>query len=398
MDSETAVPLNRIRLGDNPEDGKEFHLQSFIARNPLVLPIDQIERTFVGAIPVCMEMRTTSGLAIDNLLVTPKGDLILVECKLWRNPEARRKVVVQILEYAKEIAKFSYADLEAAIKSALIKSAPKDEAPKPSKTLYEFAKTSPDALEEPEFIDQVSKGLRRGRFLLLVVGDGIREDLEDLVEFVQQHAGLHFTLGLIDMAIFRAPSGGLYVQPRTIARTMNIDRGIVSVKDGIVNIESPAPPPGGPRSRTISEEKFYEDLTRTDPKLPAAVQSFFDRVVSDLGIEIDFGQASIVLRWRAVDVFWNLGFIDTSGELHTEALDIQAKRVGHRKLSDRYQEHLCALIPGAQITKGPVHRVVKASGQRIEAWDLLADDTRRDGWIAAIVEFMEDVNATDTTG
>jgi hypothetical protein len=364
-------------------------------RNPLVLPIDQIERAFVGAIPVCMEMHTKSGLAIDNLLVTPKGDLILVECKLWRNPEARRKVVVQILEYAKEIATFSYADLEAAIKSAL-----EDEAPKPSKTLYEFAKTSPDPLEEHEFIDQVSNGLRRGRFLLLVVGDGIHEGLEDLVEFVQQHAGLHFTLGLIDIAIFQAPGGGLYVQPRIIARTMNIDRGIVSVKDGIVNIEPPAPRPDlRPRSPiTISEEKFYEELTRSDPKLPAAVQSFFEKVVSDLGIEKDFGQASIVLRWRAAGKFWNLGFIDTSGELHTEALDTQAKGVGHRELSDRYQERLCALIPGAQITRGLVHRVVKASGQRIEALDLLADDTRRDGWIAAIVAFMEEVNAIDATG
>jgi hypothetical protein len=70
----------------------------------------------------------------------------------------------------------------------------------------------------------------------------------------------------------------------------------------------------------------------------------------------------------------------------------------HRELSDRYQERLCALIPGAQITRGLVHRVVKASGQRIEALDLLADDTRRDGWIAAIVAFMEEVNAIDATG
>jgi hypothetical protein len=216
------------------------------------------------------------------------------------------------------------------------------------------------------------------------------------VEFVQQHAGLHFTLGLIDIAIFQAPGGGLFVQPRIIARTMNIDRGIVSVKEGIVNIDFPAPTRDGPI--TISEEKFYEELTRSDPKLPAAVQSFFEKVVSDLGIEKDFGQASIVLRWRAVGKFWNLGFIDTSGELHTEALDTQAKGVGPRELSDRYQERLRALIPGAQITRGPVHRVVKASGQRIKALDLLADDTRRDGWIAAIVAFMEEVNAIDATG
>ncbi len=113
-ESDTAVPLTRIQLGGNSEDvvSQEFRLQSFIMRNCRVLPIDQIERAFVGAIPVCMEMPTKSGFAIDNLLVTPTGDLILVECKLWRNYESRRKVVVQILEYAKEIATWSYADLE----------------------------------------------------------------------------------------------------------------------------------------------------------------------------------------------------------------------------------------------------------------------------------------------
>lgn len=78
-ESDTAVPLTRI-----PLLSQEFHLQKFIMTNPFVLPIDQIERAFVGAMPVCMEMRTKSGLAIDNLLVTPKGDLILVECNTNR--------------------------------------------------------------------------------------------------------------------------------------------------------------------------------------------------------------------------------------------------------------------------------------------------------------------------
>jgi hypothetical protein len=304
--------------------------------------------------------------------------------------------VVQILEYAKEIATCSYADLEIAIRSASYKHLPENEAPK--QTLYEFAKTSPDSLEEHEFIDQVSKGLRRGRFLLLVVGDGIHEGLEDLVGFLQQHAGLHFTLGLIDIAIFQAPGGGLYVQPRVIARTMNIDRGIVRVKEGDVIIEPPAQRPEDLlRPTTISEEKFYEALTQSDPNLPAAVRSFFERV-SDLGIETDFGQAAIVLRWRAIgNPNWNLGFIDTLGRLHTDIIDIQAQRFGHPELSHDYQESLRTLIPGARIHEGRAGQwVVKASGL-IEAQDLLANEEGQRGWIAAIEKFMDAVNEIDAT-
>jgi len=40
------------------------------------------------------------------------GRLAVVEVKLWRNPEARRKVVAQILDYAKELSNWDYEDLQ----------------------------------------------------------------------------------------------------------------------------------------------------------------------------------------------------------------------------------------------------------------------------------------------
>ena len=45
-------------------------------------------------------------------MVTPNGDLIVIETKLWSNPESRRKVVAQILDYAKEMSKWTYSDLQ----------------------------------------------------------------------------------------------------------------------------------------------------------------------------------------------------------------------------------------------------------------------------------------------
>ena len=56
---------------------------------------------FIGAIPICRERNTPSG-PIDNFMVTPTGLPVFDECKLWRNPEGRREVVGQILDYAKE--------------------------------------------------------------------------------------------------------------------------------------------------------------------------------------------------------------------------------------------------------------------------------------------------------
>jgi hypothetical protein len=48
---------------------------------------------------------------IDIFMVTPSGLPVLVECKLWRNPEGRREVIGQILDYAKELSRWSSSDL-----------------------------------------------------------------------------------------------------------------------------------------------------------------------------------------------------------------------------------------------------------------------------------------------
>ena len=43
-------------------------------------------------------------------------------------------------------------------------------------------------------MDNVTRHLSRGEFLLLIVGDGIREGAEKIVDFVQRHSGLRFSL------------------------------------------------------------------------------------------------------------------------------------------------------------------------------------------------------------
>ena len=102
---------------------------------------------------------------------------------------------------------------------------------KPPTTLYNLIEEAGE-IDEAGFVDAVSRNLRLGRMLLLIVGDGIREGVESLSGFLQMHAGFHFTLGIVEMPVFRLPQGGLIVQPRVLARTVNIERGIVKVADG----------------------------------------------------------------------------------------------------------------------------------------------------------------------
>src|SRR6266567_249441 len=395
-ENDTAMALPRIRLsrpGDDPES-QEFRLQRFIMRYPTVLPIGDIEQALVPIVPVCMELPTRSDLRVDNLFVTPNGDLVLVECKLWHNYESRREVIVQILEYGKEISTWTYTELQSAIQKGSYKHLPEKESP--AQTLYDFVKSEPDALEERDFVDAVSRCLRRGRFLLLVVGDGIHESLEDLSDYIQLHAGLHFTLGLVDVAIFQVPAGGFYLQPRVIARTVNIDRGIVSIRDGQVVVEPPiqkvGEPPRPGRRTTITEDKFYESLSRIDAALPGQLRSFMDELET-LGIESDFGQSSLVIRWRAGgDAKWNFGTVNASGKLWTDMISGQAKQFGRPDLGERYHTRLCAIVPGATIKKSKVtQQVVKSSGSLLDVQELLNPVERRQAWFAAIEEFIKEI-------
>ena len=88
-----AEKLNRLHFSkkaSEPAPFDEAWLQRLIMRHPSLLPVDQIEPAFNTLIPVCLELPTRSGY-LDNLLVTPAGDLALVECKLSAQPggEAR---------------------------------------------------------------------------------------------------------------------------------------------------------------------------------------------------------------------------------------------------------------------------------------------------------------------
>jgi len=130
---------------------------------------------------------------VDALYVNALGRLTLAEFKLWRNPQARREVIGQILDYAKEIASWSYEDLQREVSRAL---------KRPGNVLFDLVRATDPDVEEGVFVDNVTRHLRRGEFLLLIIGDGIREGVENIVDFVQQHSGLHFNLALVEATLY----------------------------------------------------------------------------------------------------------------------------------------------------------------------------------------------------
>ncbi len=324
----------------------ETWLQEFIFAHSETLPILEIEPAFGPLIPVCRELRTDAG-PIDILFANREGLLTLVECKLWNNPEARRAVIGQILDYAKELSAWSYSELEAAIKSAHRGN---------SESLYQTVANGSDPVDESEFIDNVARNLRRGRFLLLVVGSGIREGVEQITEFLQRHAHLNFGMALVEIAIFRLPEqigGGHLVLPRVVAQTVEVERSVIRIEEGRIVAELPAEEGTKPGARTkISEQAFYERLAEIDARTSEDLRLFLDRAKKS-NLFVEPGQNSLMLKFISDEIELNFGIFRTNGEFWNKRIAHLTERFGHPEIGETYLTRLAALIPTGYLYRTP---------------------------------------------
>lgn len=222
----TSTALVRVALSGSESEKaySEDWLQDLLYRHPQALPVAEIDDSFSGLVPVCREMDTPVG-PVDVVYVTRSGRPVIVEAKLWRNPESRRKVIGQILDYAKELSRWNYETFDAAVRRARRR----DEGDRPQ-GLLELMGYAADSPEAARFFDALSQNLKRGELLLLIVGDGIREGVGAITDFLEGHASLHFTFGLVEMAIYRMPDGGQLVQPRVLAQSTIVRRIVVDLR------------------------------------------------------------------------------------------------------------------------------------------------------------------------
>lgn len=223
IESDDGAVSRGERLAFGETAGRnEAWLRDTLFRHPEILPVRQIDSSFGPLVPMCRELRTDAG-PIDIAYINDHGRLTLVECKLWRNPEARRSVVAQILDYARVICRWSYSDLQRQVSAATGR---KGNVP------FELAKQRFPSLSEAGFVDSATRAMQGGRFLLLIAGDGIHEDVGALAELINRNAASGFAFGLIEVALYGLEDGRIVVHPRTIARTQVIERTVVIARSG----------------------------------------------------------------------------------------------------------------------------------------------------------------------
>jgi hypothetical protein len=251
---EKVTTLERLPLGG--EGAKKYNedwLQKILFEQPSTLPINEIDPSFQNLVPVCRELNTPAG-PIDVLYATPEGKLVILEAKLWRNPEARRKVIGQILDYAKELGRWTYEDLQREVaKATRIESgSPQD--------LYQIVSAQYPETLEAQFIDAVARNLKRGEFLLLIVGDGIHEGVAAIADFLENHGTLHFTFGMVEMAIYRVDKDSLMIQPRVLAQTVIVKRTVISLESPEIVAREASEIEEEESGELSDNQKFYKEF------------------------------------------------------------------------------------------------------------------------------------------
>ena len=296
--SETnSFQLERIPL--NEKHFQENWLQKIIHRNPQILPIDDIESGFAPLISLGREISTSVGY-IDNLYISPNGYLTIVETKLWRNPEAKREVVGQIIDYAKELTNWNFTKLNDGVKNS------SQLYNNNSKGIIELIKDFENIEEHEEYkiVDNIERNLKRGRFLLLIVGDGIRESVEEMVDFLSNTPQIQFTLGLVELQFYKNPNveGELIAIPNLITRTREITRAIVKIENsttGNVTIETDfieeKVKPITVRT-TITEDDFFEQLQQNTDYESAEFAKHILATVKEKGYFVEWRQGAFVAK------------------------------------------------------------------------------------------------------
>ncbi|MDP6380671.1 MAG: hypothetical protein QF662_04925 [Phycisphaerae bacterium] len=220
--------LERVESVASDEKTEQW-LQDLIFARPELLPVAEFDESISELVPIGREVGTPAG-SIDDLFITPEGRLVIVETKLWKNPEKHRTVVAQVIDYAKEVASWDYNDLDEKVLT-VSRSRQASATQSLSQLIKPFLEEHGGTLAE--FEERVIDNMKHGRFLLLIVGDKISPNLALLSESIHGVPGLEFQLGLIELCLYPVDEGSnwpLIVTANIVGKTVEQARAIVKIQ------------------------------------------------------------------------------------------------------------------------------------------------------------------------
>jgi len=245
--------FNRIHIDSNSEYDEKW-LQERIYADISLLSVTDPVYDRLQIVPLCREFSLHDGIRnvfLDILAISETGRLVLVECKLWKNPQARREVLSQIIEYASLLQSLSYADFSARLKKYIQSG---DEDP----ISYRFKELGIE-FEESVLIDRVSNSLKLGKFQLIIAGDGIRTDIINLINS-PSISGVMSDICLLEVALFENTLGDICLLPSMPIKTETIQKTVLVSTEGMPILIEEEVEDSDPVRRTRVNNNVQKDI------------------------------------------------------------------------------------------------------------------------------------------
>jgi len=171
----------------------ESELQKLLVESPSLVTIDEIREDVSPLTFALTEFGLPGSGSTDVLAFTSQGDIAIIECKLAANPEIKRKVIGQILEYASYLWQMSYEQIDNRIQQLK------------GKNLAELvAESIAGEWDEELFRNGVKQTLDDGSFILVIVVDEINEELRRIIKYVNECSKSAFSLHALEMNRYQA--------------------------------------------------------------------------------------------------------------------------------------------------------------------------------------------------
>lgn len=188
----TPMPLRSMRqglLGKSLEDA----LQTFFENYPQIIPGKQIDPGSDDPPRFTLLRREmpVGGWSLDHLFADQRGVLTLVETKLFQNPESRREVIGQIIEYAAS-AEESWAGGSVRQKATEFWSGQNPPKELDGVLQKEFG----GELDIEDFWKNVEENLKNGRVRLIIATDELRPEVRRMIEYLNNEMQNAEVLGL----------------------------------------------------------------------------------------------------------------------------------------------------------------------------------------------------------
>lgn len=285
--------LNRIPFMQGSFN--EAWLQELFEDNPTLIPSGEVNGEYSPLVCIGREVPVGSGDMqgyIDNLYITPSGNIVVVETKLFRNQESRRTVVAQIIDYAKELQKWDCSNLDAVARDYTYKKTGQSFKIIDLMAKYGYLSLS----DEARLNDSINKNLQSASLLLMIVGDGIRTGVQQLADFLNDNASMSFNLALAEMEVYQNGSETIVI-PNLVTKTTVIERPVSG--SGMSSYLPVAEGPKRPYARKpiLSRREFISTFADNGGYDPNAITEFISDLEAVNGITVEIAPTELTIRF-----------------------------------------------------------------------------------------------------